>query len=351
MTYEYLLENYIKSAKKTSEGLIVLDDATYAEDLISEVSKTLEFIQFLWLGAESVVLLVKDIRLNILRVLKLVRPELNESARNRFVRSARLLASLDFAYFPKTICLSPYPLYLLLDWTIGETFRSWRNRKQFSVIESIDRFHELLIAVSWLHEKSIIHRDIRVDNILRTEKSMKLIDFGLAKNIEKDKSITEDGYTLGNWAYSSEDQLEDAKNATFQDDVFSLGRIFYFLQTGNESWSPENLLFSGLPEQATNFFLRACHEDIEERYKNAGEMLKEYEEIFSLEKYSKKDISEYDDLELLGDFFILAGGDITRIIDQLKIPYKELFQKIRRIQERRAEKCLFFLRKKEKKEN
>jgi len=197
------------------------------------------------------------------------------------------------------------------------------------------------------HERNIIHRDIRVDNVLRTEKSMKLIDFGLAKNVEKDKSITEDGYTLGNWAYSSEDQLEDAKNATFQDDVFSLGRIFYFLQTGNESWTPENLIFSGLPETATNFFLRACHGDIEERYENAGEMLKEYEEIFSLEKYSKKDFSEYDDLDLLGDFFILAGGDLTRISDQLQISYQSLFQKIRRIQERRSEKCLFFLRKKE----
>lgn len=83
------------------------------------------------------------------------------------------------------------------------------------------------------HENGIIHRDLKPENIMITsaEGVVKLLDFGIAKDLNASLALTVKGTYLGTPAYSSPEQIQ-GHVITPQSDVFSLGVILYELVTG-----------------------------------------------------------------------------------------------------------------------
>ena len=98
-------------------------------------------------------------------------------------------------------------------------------------------------AISAAHEKGITHRDLKPANIIVGDDGrLKVLDFGLAKLIEKDadaaaematEHLTEEGQILGTVAYMSPEQAE-GKKVDHLSDVFSLGIILYEMLTGQQ---------------------------------------------------------------------------------------------------------------------
>ncbi len=125
---------------------------------------------------------------------------------------------------------------------VGGGSLSWHLRhgplpeaKALSIITGIA--HALLIA----EENSIVHRDIKPDNIiLDLRGTAKLADLGLAKNaIDTHTSLTLGGSFMGTPAYMSPEQARDAKIADTRDDIYSLGASFYECLTGEPPFQGE----------------------------------------------------------------------------------------------------------------
>jgi len=100
--------------------------------------------------------------------------------------------------------------------------------------EAIQLIKLIAHCLDFVHKKGIIHRDIKPENILfRKNGSPVLTDFGVAKQLQSDTSLTMDGSAIGSPHYLSPEQAEQ-KPLDARTDIYSLGIILYELLTGQK---------------------------------------------------------------------------------------------------------------------
>ena len=93
-------------------------------------------------------------------------------------------------------------------------------------------------AVEHAHQQGILHRDLKPGNILVDRDSEpRVLDFGLAKRVSEDSSLTVSGEVLGTPSFMAPEQAAGkGKTSTAAADIYSLGAILYYLLTGRCSW-------------------------------------------------------------------------------------------------------------------
>jgi serine/threonine protein kinase len=97
-------------------------------------------------------------------------------------------------------------------------------------------FREILLGVREAHRKGVIHRDLKPANILLypTQRQVVITDFGLGliKDREADEKITEPDELLGPRFFMAPEQYVRPSDANERSDIYSLGKILYYMLTG-----------------------------------------------------------------------------------------------------------------------
>ncbi len=104
-------------------------------------------------------------------------------------------------------------------------------------------FYETCKALKYAHNRGVIHRDIKPDNVLLSRTGVvKLTDFGIARteNCEED-GLTSAGMTLGTPTYMSPEQIDDSTKVDKRSDIYSMGVMLYVMVTGKSPF-PSNLV-------------------------------------------------------------------------------------------------------------
>lgn len=136
-----------------------------------------------------------------------------------------------------------------MEWCDHGDLRSWQRAYQAPLSKEhlLAFFPPLIEAVGSAHQKGVIHRDLKPQNILLQVQGEQLLpkiaDFGIAK-ILSGQSNTKTGSLIGTLAYMSPEQMEDSKHIDHRADIYSMGVILYLMATARlpfEGKGPHNL--------------------------------------------------------------------------------------------------------------
>lgn len=207
--------------------------------------------QLLGRGGMGAVYRARDMRLDRLIALKVVRAELlgDAEARRRFRREAQIVARLQH---PAIVTVFDYGTfaeagaYLVMELVRGEDLRRVLLREgRIDPDRAVRILSTVCAAIEAAHREGVLHRDLKPENILLPEGDVeaKVLDFGVAKVIADEGgdaqttaadpgSInTVEGMIIGTPAYMAPEQLRGAPSDG-RTDVFSLGVIAYEMLSG-----------------------------------------------------------------------------------------------------------------------
>ena len=131
--------------------------------------------------------------------------------------------------------------YFVMELVQGIPLNKYCDQKKLGIRERLELMLPVLAAVQHAHQKAIIHRDLKHSNVLvcpTDNPTPKVIDFGLAKAIGHQQSLTdktmftEVGCVVGTLQYMSPEQAENKLDIDTRADIYALGVMIYKLLTG-----------------------------------------------------------------------------------------------------------------------
>jgi len=249
-------------------------------------------------GGMGELFLAHQVSLDRMVALKTLSKELSqrEDFVRRFLREARSMAKLDHTNVVKVYAVDTFRgiHFAAIEYIDGQSLQKWLN--QLGPIPVGDALHITLVCAEALKHafgQNMIHRDIKPDNILITKKGVvKVADFGLAKVLDEDVSMTQSGTGLGTPLYMAPEQARNAKYVDHRSDIYALGSTLYHLLTGRLPFSGESTLEliiakekgvyksarsqrSEVPERLDLIIDRMMAKDPNHRYKTYDELIRD----------------------------------------------------------------------------
>ena len=223
--------------KENANPIKTSNNPLYSPEIITDISTGTQYEKRKKLGSGGFgeVYEVYDLKNNISRAAKIIpklKIERDAQSAAAYRNEIKFNYSLDFKYLCKchSIFDDQQNAYLILDYYPNKTLKELLDKRiTLSEIEVKHYGFQLLLAIEYLHSKNILHRDLKLANILLSDKlEVKLCDFGLAIYNESEKHNN----VCGTPNYIAPELLKNRKhdlNYSFEIDIWAFGVILYCL--------------------------------------------------------------------------------------------------------------------------
>ena len=220
--------------------------------MIGQTISHYEILEKLGEGGMGIVYKAQDLKLDRLVALKFLPPHLSASEQDkaRFIQEAKAAAALNHPNVCSIIDIQEHDrpadaaagrqMFIVMEFVEGQTLRE--KGVNIPLKQAVDIGIQLADGLAAAHEKGIVHRDVKPENIMiRKDGRVQIMDFGLAK-LKGASRLTKEGSTVGTAGYMSPEQVQ-GQETDHRSDIFSLGVVLYQLFTGQ-------LPFKGVHETA-----------------------------------------------------------------------------------------------------
>jgi serine/threonine-protein kinase len=267
------------------EELLGLSDGrlTPENELQSLVKGRYQLLDVLGSGGMAVVYRARDTRLGQDRAIKVMRADLaNESVTvERFEHEAMAMARVDHPNLVRVHDIGhdgPHEFMVMELVTGGSVQNRLGDGERMDLEEAGQIVRDVLGALGAAHSAGVVHRDIKPANVLLTDlKRAKVADFGVARLMDSNKSMTHTGMVLGTLSYMAPEQHIDARNVDGRADLYATGALLFAMLTGRkpyalhqEDMSSERL--APLPLNVRKVVYRSTRFKPEDRYPTASAM-------------------------------------------------------------------------------
>ncbi|HVP57038.1 MAG TPA: FlgO family outer membrane protein [bacterium] len=244
-------------------------------------------------GGMGVVYKAEDIHLERLAALKFLPPHVSEDSEEkaRFIHEAKSASALNHPNVTTIYGIedSPEGLFIAMEYVDGKTLRQVIKDGPLPLKKVLDIATQICEGMAAAHEKGVVHRDIKSENIMVTARGqVKIMDFGLAK-LKGASRLTQTGTTLGTIGYMSPEQAS-GEDVDQRSDIFSFGVVLYELLTGRQPFQGENqaaiinAIINEEPQPVARFnsqasakledmVAKALAKDRDERYQHIDDLL------------------------------------------------------------------------------
>jgi CheY-like chemotaxis protein/tRNA A-37 threonylcarbamoyl transferase component Bud32 len=222
-------------------------------------------------------------------VVKILRPEIvsDKNALARFMEEYALVERIQSRHVARIYGHGDVEghAYLVMEFFEGGDLNKRLEGRPLAAAEALRLFRELMLALGDIHEKGILHRDLKPQNLMfRRDGSLAIVDFGIAKDIEA-VDRTHAGEVLGTPRYMSPEQVQ-GRALDLRTDIYSAGVLLYQMLTGRHLFEGDSAVEVALqhlnkpppalpePLQAYQRLLdKLLEKDREGRFRNADEVI------------------------------------------------------------------------------
>ncbi|MCK9408853.1 MAG: serine/threonine-protein kinase [Bacteroidetes bacterium] len=268
--------------------------------MIGQTISQYKIIEKLGEGGMGVVYKAQDTKLDRFVALKFLPTHLaaSEQDKARFIQEAKSASALNHPNVCTIHDISEHEgqLFIVMEFVDGKSLKEKKeNLGQKQILEIGIQVAEGLAAA---HEKGIVHRDIKPDNIMiRKDGIVQIMDFGLAKlytsgNVSR---LTKAGTTMGTMGYMSPEQVQGL-DVDHRTDIFSLGVVLYEMLAGESPFkgmhetaimyeivnvdpAPISAIKEGTDPELDHIILECLQKEKDDRCQSAKELAKDLRKI------------------------------------------------------------------------
>jgi tetratricopeptide (TPR) repeat protein len=249
----------------------------------------------------------EELRLKRKVAIKVLSPELAQGLSvSRFEREIQTAAALQQANIVPVLSagdIEGLPFYTM-PFVDGESLRARLGRGPLGATEVIGVLRDVSKALAYAHRQGVVHRDIKPDNVLLSEGTAVVTDFGIAKAISAARTsapgatLTQVGTSIGTPAYMAPEQAAGDPDIDHRADIYSLGAMAYELLAGRPVFADRtaqrmlaahmgeaprsiNDVRPDVPAPLAELVMRCLEKDPKDRPQSATEIVRVLEQITS----------------------------------------------------------------------
>ena len=266
-------------------------------------------------GGMSRVFVAEETRLERKVVVKVLSPELaHDLSAERFEREIRTVAGLQQANIVPVLTAGETDglSFYTMPFVEGESLRARLARGPLAISEVVGVLKDVAKALSHAHQRGVVHRDIKPDNVLLSGGTAVVTDFGIAKAIAAARrgdrpvadgasalptgALTQVGTSIGTPAYMAPEQAVGDSGVDHRADIYAFGAMAYELVTGQLVFAdrtPQRMLLAHMsevpraistlradvPEALAALVMRCLAKDPSDRLQSAGDIVNVLETI------------------------------------------------------------------------
>ncbi|MBI1805493.1 MAG: protein kinase [Ignavibacteria bacterium] len=263
--------------------------------MIGQTISHYKILEKLGEGGMGVVYKAEDTKLDRLVALKFLPSHLaaSEQDKARFIQEARAAAALNHPNVCSVIDIQEVAdrQFIIMEFVEGENLKTKIRKEKLTLDQITDIGLQIAQGLNAAHNKHIVHRDIKSDNIMITKDGqVKIMDFGLAK-LKGDHGLTKTGTTIGTVAYMAPEQIQGME-VDHRTDLWAFGVVLYEMMSGTLPFRGEHeaaLMYevlniepkpipsvrSDIPDRVQSLIMQLLQKDYWKLTSSAAEIIKQ----------------------------------------------------------------------------